>query len=153
MKRYIKPFGLHILIISLFSSCGLISGGVIGNIQKYNYEVPIEVLINTVDSAYKLHPEWIPPKSEMYKFDGETYKREDNNFYLYSKEDNVVLKFGLRNYDSLETNTSTITLLTGAQFGEVMELAPRMEYKTKWRFKAIFNRNLIKEVDTILSKK
>ncbi len=148
MKKLILKFlYLNITVLSL-SSCG----GVIGNIQQYDYNVSTIELNNAIIALYKKHPEWIPPVDNRYRLNGKYFDKKNQDYFLFfDQQESYILKYNILSSDSLQ-NSTTISLATGAKYGNILRLEKDLTRDEKKLYRQLFEENLLKELNLILAQ-
>lgn len=142
MQLMKNPF-LIIYFICFTYSCG----GVIGNIKRYKYEIESQQLKTGIELLYQKHPELIPPDSIYYN---EKYKE----YSLYIKDDNTyLLHFCIVEAENPSAEIAWITLLTGAEYGGILDLATNLSHKDKKKYAELFEKYFLKELSIELGKK
>lgn len=135
-------------ITFLLYSCG----GVIGNIQQYDYNVSTTELKQAIAQVYKKNPEWIPPADSRYKLNGKYFDETDQEYFLFFNQPNpLVLKYSILFPDSVQ-NPTTISLTTGAKYGDILRLERDLPRDEKVLYKKLFEENFLKELDKTLGQ-
>ncbi len=144
-----RLFVLGILAI-LIGSCG----GVIGSIKQYEYDLPPKKLNIIVENIYSENPELIPPTDSLNKSFGQYYNDKYKEYSLYIKEDKkYLLHFCIINEGDSTSNKSRIALLTGAQYGEVLKLAPKLNKKEKKLYTSLYEKYFLKKINSKIKEK
>ena len=134
----------QIFVISVVAALSIFTldscGGVIGNIQKYEFSTTQDSLTRALNSVYKKYPSLIKNDTTLYgNNDGKDF------YYIVNKnQSTIVFDCWIINYD---TRTSIdLTLVTAADWGQTMELAPKMGFWEKRRFRLIFEEEVLPKI-------
>ena len=136
MKNKMLKIFMTILLISTLHSCG----GVIGNIEKYQFLVSQDSLTKTMSSVYKKYPSLIKSDTTLYgNNDGKDF------YHIVSKnQDTTVFECCIINYDNRES--IDLTLTTAADWDQMMELAPSMGFWEKRRYRLLFEEEVLPKI-------
>jgi hypothetical protein len=127
------------IILFLVFSCG----GVIGNIEKYRFDnVSTEELKAALNRVYAGHPDLIKSDTTMYGMnDGE-------DFYFKVKKDGTDYIFNCHviNYNDPNYNAVDLSLTTATEWGEIMNLAPKMGFFEKRKYRKLFEETILPKI-------
>src|SRR5690554_4544492 len=128
----------HVLIILiLFFSCG----GVVGTIKKYEFkESTLQDLRSAVENVYKIDPNLRKPDTSLY---GEN-RVNTYYFYLNDKRKMYILKCDL--IDGLQGVGVEVSLTSGTEWGEVLELASNLSFIQKRKYKELFEKYILPKI-------
>jgi hypothetical protein len=117
-------------------------GGVIGNIEKYEFKLKEDSLKVILNNLYIKYPELIKTDTTKYG------KNDGKNFYFVVKNngDTTVFNCHVISYpESPQIKTIDLSLTTAATWGQIMNIAPNIGFWKKRHFRHLFE-------DKILSK-
>jgi hypothetical protein len=144
MKK-IGFFKVLIPLTFIFYSCG----GVIGGIKQYHFNLTkagLDSLITIIvlrDSVLTQNPD-----STLYNLKGTGY--EDKIKQIFVTEDSVkyVLSFSYLGDSTqwINSNNTTINLISGARFGDPILLSDSLSAKQKKKYQSLFEVHLINRV-------
>lgn len=134
-KTYL--FYVFFLLI-LLSGCG----GNIGRIERYHFDVHEYKLKNAVNETFKEYPKMVKPDTTSSYSGG--YKNLDQYIMIEHQNTYYVIPFRVR---SEEHNSSFISLISGGKYGDVINVAPRMEKEEKQFYEKIFKRYFIRKLE------
>jgi phage anti-repressor protein len=130
-------------IILIMAACG----GVVGNIEKYRFPgYSMNEVKGAVQNVYRKKPEMRYLDTMKYKDKQKT--RIDGDYYILIEDNNEKYLF-VYCYPALVPNYDTtveIALLTGANYGEDLNLAKDISFSEKRKYKKLFERYFIEEV-------
>jgi len=145
LLKKIDFFKVLIPLTFILNSCG----GVIGGIKQYNFNLTktrLESLITTIllrDSALTHNPD-----STLYNLKGTGY--EDKIKQIFVTEDSVkyVLSFSYLGDSTqwINSNNTTINLISGAKFGDPILLSDSLSAKQKKKYQSLFEVHFIDRV-------
>lgn len=133
-------------IIFFFFSCG----GVIGNIQKYEFAISPDSLKKVLNSVYIKYPYLMENDSvnKYFNNDGETF------YYVFNrKQDTTVFECHIITYDERDTintynnrYTIDLSLTSAVTWGKTMKLATQMSFFEKRRYRQLFEDNILPKI-------
>lgn len=136
-----KSFKLMLcaLIVCFLCSCG----GVIGNIEKYEYKgISEQKLKGAIMDTYKKYPSFIPKDSSLYLI------REEQDSYYF------ILNIGDEAYvfvcDIIPPDFGVgteLSLTTATKWGELMKLAPKMGFFEELKYQHLFEKNILPKIE------
>jgi hypothetical protein len=138
-----NKLALLLIFLWVLSSCG----GVIGNIEKYEFpHNSAEELRMALEFVYLKHPEIQKTDTTMYGMnDGESFY-----FVLVDGDDRYVFECSVISYHDPRYPID-LSLTTATKWGEVMELAPRMGFWKKRKYRNLFEDNILPKIREALS--
>ena len=128
---------IFLILIFIFSGCG----GVVGNIERYQFDLTKDSLDFLVAEIYIRFPELNVPDTSIYK--------EDNNIKLCMIQDGerkIVFGFcSLRyNDNGIEKNNASEIVLTHAGvYGEILKFDKDLSFYKKYSYKKLFKSQFI----------
>jgi hypothetical protein len=137
-----KKVSLSIVLfaaILLLNSCG----GVVGNIEKYTFpNVNPDSLKAVLNRVYIKYPELIKSETTMYG------KNDGNDFYylLNTKGQKYVFQCNVVVYPAPYDKETDLSLTAATTWGETMELAPKMGFFKKRRYRKLFEKNILPKI-------
>jgi hypothetical protein len=143
------PYLTLAIAISLLSSCG----GVIGNIAKYQFaNISLDSLKAAVRIVTSRDPNFRNFDTSKFKegiegaYDGAFYCTIRDNEQLY------IFKYGYPHYPSPVDTVAEIALTSAAKYGEDMDFASDMNFIKKLKYRKLFKKYFITEVNKQLKK-
>lgn len=131
-------------ILLLVCSCG----GVIGNIEKYRFDnISTGDLETALNNVYKRHPDLLKKDTTMYGMnDGES-------FYFKLARDGTVYVFKCRviNYRNVNHHAVDLSLTSATEWGNIMNLAPKMGFFEKRKYRKLFEETILPKIKDELS--
>ena len=136
MKNQILEISVAILLIFTLDSCG----GVVGNIEKYEFQFSGDSVKLALNNVYLKYPYLIKRDTILYgKNDGKDY------FFLVKKgQDSIVFLCNVATYEGHAD--PDLSLTSAAFWGQMMELAPEMGFWEKRRFRLIFEEEVLPKI-------
>jgi len=133
-----RTFGV-VLVLLVNISCG----GVIGNIEKYTLEnVTYEEVIKALNRVYSKYPELQKTDTTKYGMnDG-----EDFYFILNIENKQYVFECHVINHSGGNYGPIELSLTTATEWGQVMELAPKMGFMEKRRYRRLFEDHILPRI-------
>jgi hypothetical protein len=137
-----KKVSLSIVLfaaILLLNSCG----EVVGNIEKYPFpNVNPDSLKAALNRIYIKYPELIKSDTTMYG------KNDGNDFYylLDIKEQKNVFLCNVVVYPVPYDKEIDLSLTAATTWGETMELAPKMGFLKKRKYRKLFEKNILTKI-------
>ena len=123
----------------LLFSCG----GVIGNIEKYEFSnVNTETIINALNKVYTKYPEVI--KSDTTKYGSNN--GEDFYFLLNIEGQKIVFICNVIAYPPPYDKKTDLSLTSAAMWGRTMKLAPKMGFFEKRKYRKLFEENILPKI-------
>jgi hypothetical protein len=123
-------------MIFLFISCG----GVIGNIEKYEFTTSQDSLKMALNNVYVKYPSLMKNNAAMYG------KNDEENFYYVANEkhDTTVFECCVITYES--RNSVDLCLTSAVTWGKTMKLAPTMGFWEKRKYRRLFEREILPKI-------
>lgn len=147
MKKIFLFTALFGVILFLYS-CDIVSGGVIGNIEKYSFNgVEPDSLKSALNKVYIKYPELIKTDSKYGVNDG-----EDFYYILNTKDEKIVFLCNIITYDYPSSNEMDLSLTSAVGWGQLMELAPNMGFFEKRKYRKLFERNILPKIHQALDE-
>ncbi len=122
-----------------------------GHIRQYQFAMPQHSLEKTVDEVYKLYPEFSIPPGTIYRQEGTGYKYDYRIVVINESEQKYALSFAYVG-DSIywqTHNTSVISFVAAAKYGEVLELSKDINWFKKRKFAKLFEKHFIEKVEEV----
>ncbi|GEM_PF-1912331 len=134
---------LFVTTIILLKACG----GSVGNIEKYPFHnVDPDSLKAALNRVYNKYPELIKSDTTMYgKNDG-----EDFYYILNTEQHKTVFKCNVVIYPAPYEKQIDLSLTSAATWGEIMNLAPKMGFVEKRKYRNLFEKNILPKISEAL---
>ena len=126
----------------------MVSGGVIGNIEKYPLNgVEPDSLKSALNKVYIKYPELIKTGSKYGVNDG-----KDFYYILNTKDEKIVFLCNVVTYDYPSSNEMDLSLTSAVGWGQLMELAPNMSFFEKRKYRKLFEKNILTKIHQALNE-
>lgn len=133
-----------VVFIVLLNSCG----GAIGNIQQYDFAVSKPELEKVINNVYERYPDIRIPPNTIYGLEGTGYNYDFREVVIQERGVKYVLSFAYLD-DSIgwkRYKTSTISLISGAKYGELLKLPKDISWFNKRKYAKLFEDHFIKKI-------
>jgi hypothetical protein len=138
MKSTFSFLNLVTLVV-LLSSCG----GVIGNIEKYEFSnVNVEIVKTALNKVYAKYPEVIKSDTTMYG----NNNGEDFYFFINVEGQKIVFKCNVIAYPAPYDKKTDLSLTTATIWGKTMKLAPEMGFFEKRKYRKLFEESILPKI-------
>lgn len=162
MKKGIIIISIFIALIGLgcFLITHFIGAGVVGRIQYFDFNYPLQNLENEMNKIIELNEKIEKVSSDDY-FNlthsqknplYQDFKASDAKYSYLSiidKDDKYIFRYKTHGKDS----TSQITLISAAEYGKGLDLAKNIGYFKKKKYRNIFEEQFILKLKQKLAKK
>jgi imidazole glycerol phosphate synthase subunit HisF len=124
-------------------------GGVIGNIEKYEFYLKEDSLKVILNNLYIKNPELIKTDTTMYG------NNDGRDFYFMDKNnrDTTVFLCHVIAYPESGRKSIDLSLTTAANWGEMMDLAPNMGFWKQRGFRCTFEDKILSKVKEEVEKR
>lgn len=144
----IQKILLSLLVFPLFiSGCG----GVIGNIDRYTFDLPKNELDSIVNEIFISNPEMSIPDSSIYKQDNETKLcliKNGDKLIVFGFSSMVFNDAGL-----IRNDKSEIALTHVGVYGLNLQVDKNIPYFKKRTYKELFQSQFINKLNSLLNAK
>lgn len=126
-------------LLLLFYSCG----GVIGNIGKYTFtDISASDLKEALENVYSRYPQLTKTDTTLYgNNDGDTF------YYIYKRDsEKLVFKCRVITYPPPYEKEVDLSLITATAWGKVMELAPKMSFFERRKYRILFEKHILAKI-------
>lgn len=137
----INKNNIYLFLLLVFLGCG----GVVGNIERYKFDISKNLLDSRVVELFIKFPELNIPDSSIYK--------EDSIIKLCMIHDGnrkIVFGFCLLKYNDngIEKNDASEIVLTHAGvYGDILKFDSDLSYFEKYSYKKLFRSQFIEKID------
>ena len=139
-KKIVIGWLMGFLLFACLSCGGIISAGVTGSIEKYEFTESADSLKAALNRVYKKYPNLIKTDTILYgKNNGEDYL-----YIVKDQQDTTVFICNVITYDN--EKTIELSLTSAVTWGQGMKLAPRMGFWEKRRYRRIFEDKVLPKI-------